>query len=181
MNSTTTSTSLGAPLGVVDAVGAVRDVPPSDGTWRRPPSYQVSVKGVVLQAGRVLVLHNERDEWELPGGRLEADETPEQCVAREIAEETGWRVRTGPILDCWLYHIDQVDRRVLIVTYGCALDAGQDAVAPVVSHEHKQVGLFPREEVEDLPMPAGYKRSIAAWFAYLADHSVPAVSHAAPR
>lgn len=181
MDSTTTSTSLGPSLGAVGAVDAVRDVLSSEGTWRPPPSYQVSVKGVVLQAGRVLVLHNERDEWELAGGRLEVDETPEQCVAREITEETGLRVRTGPILDCWLYHIDQADRRVLIVTYGCTLDAGQDAVAPVVSHEHKQVGLFSREEVEDLPMPAGYKRSIAAWFAYLDEHPAPAVGHAAPR
>jgi len=137
------------------------------GTWRQPPSYPVSVKGVVAQAGRVLLLHNEREEWELPGGRLEVDETPEQCVAREITEETGWRVLTGPILDSWLYHIDQVDRRVFIVTYGCVLAGGQDGVAPVLSHEHKQVRLFARHEVEDLPMPQGYKRSIAAWYAHL--------------
>jgi 8-oxo-dGTP pyrophosphatase MutT (NUDIX family) len=137
------------------------------GTWRQPPSYPVSVKGVVVQAGRVLLLHNDRDEWELPGGRLELDETPEQCVAREIAEETGWRVRTGPILDSWLYHIDQVDRRVFIVTYGCALAGGQDDLAPVLSHEHKRVEMFGRHDVADLPMPQGYKRSVAAWYAHL--------------
>jgi ADP-ribose pyrophosphatase YjhB (NUDIX family) len=55
-------------------------------------AYPVSVKGVVVRDGRVLLLHNERGEWELPGGRLEIGETPEQCVVREIAEETGWAV-----------------------------------------------------------------------------------------
>ena len=39
------------------------------------PGYPISVKGVVVRAGRVLLLKNERDEWELPGGRLEAGET----------------------------------------------------------------------------------------------------------
>ena len=55
----------------------------------QPGGYPVSVKGVVVRAGRVLLLHNERQEWELPGGRLELGESPPQCVAREIAEETG--------------------------------------------------------------------------------------------
>jgi ADP-ribose pyrophosphatase YjhB (NUDIX family) len=50
-----------------------------------PGCYPVSVKGVVVRSGRVLLLKNERDEWELAGGRLGAGETPEQCVAREIA------------------------------------------------------------------------------------------------
>lgn len=36
------------------------------------PEYPVSIKGVVVRDGRVLLLKNERDEWELPGGRIEA-------------------------------------------------------------------------------------------------------------
>jgi 8-oxo-dGTP pyrophosphatase MutT (NUDIX family) len=129
-----------------------------------PGSYPVSVKGVVVRAGRVLLLHNERQEWELSGGRLELGETPPQCVAREIAEETGWVVETGPILDSWMYFIDQVERTVFIVTYGCHLAAGQEDVDPVLSPEHKQVALFTEAEVADLVMPAGYKASIATWF-----------------
>jgi 8-oxo-dGTP pyrophosphatase MutT (NUDIX family) len=131
---------------------------------QRPCSYQVSIKGVVVQAGRVLLLHNERQEWELPGGRLELGETPPQCVAREIAEETGWVVDTGSILDSWMYYIDQVERNVFIVTYGCHLRAGQNDVDPVLSHEHKQIGLFTEAEAGDLVMPGGYKTSIATWF-----------------
>jgi ADP-ribose pyrophosphatase len=40
--------------------------------------------------------------WEVPAGKLDPDETPEACVARELEEETGYRagriVRTGEIL-----------------------------------------------------------------------------------
>jgi ADP-ribose pyrophosphatase YjhB (NUDIX family) len=84
-------------------------------------AYPVSVKGVVARDGRVLLLHNERGEWELPGGRLEVGETPQQCVVREIAEETGWSVTAGSILDAWLYHVAQAGQHVFIVTYGCHL------------------------------------------------------------
>ena len=34
----------------------------------------MSVKGVLLEDDRVVLLLNERDEWELPGGRLERGE-----------------------------------------------------------------------------------------------------------
>jgi 8-oxo-dGTP pyrophosphatase MutT (NUDIX family) len=122
--------------------------------------YPVSVKGVVIRGDRVLLLRNEREEWELPGGKLELGEDPAECVAREICEEAGWHVTTGPILDAWQYHIfDGAD--VLILTYGCHTSSTAD---PDVSHEHKQAGLFTRAEAMGLPMPDGYKKSIAAWY-----------------
>ena len=36
-------------------------------------------------------------KWDAPGGKLRPDESPEQCVAREIEEETGLRM-TAPSL-----------------------------------------------------------------------------------
>ena len=128
-----------------------------------PSAFPVSVKGVVSDStGRVLLLENERDEWELPGGRIEIDETPEQCVVREIFEETRWTVRAGPILDAWMYYVDAAERHVFIVTYGCFLDTDSD---PVLSGEHKGVGLFRADEIDGLNLPDGYRRSIATWFA----------------
>lgn len=126
-------------------------------TYRGP----VSVKGVVWHAGAVLLLKNERDEWELPGGKLELGETPEACVEREIAEELGLTVRAGPLLDAWLYHIfDGAD--VLILTYGCYPAPFTSATH---SAEHLAIGHFSLEELDSLRMPEGYKRSIQAWAA----------------
>lgn len=129
-----------------------------------PHMYSISVKGVVVRHGQVLLLKNERDEWELPGGRIEPTETPEECVAREITEETQWPVTTGPILDSWIYYINEAERHVFIVTYGCYPDTDAD---PVLSHEHKEVGLFGEDQIASLKMPEGYKRSVMTWFAQL--------------
>jgi 8-oxo-dGTP pyrophosphatase MutT (NUDIX family) len=126
-----------------------------------PHRFPVSVKGVVVRAGRVLLLHNERDEWELPGGKLDLGEDPRACVVREIAEEVGWQVTAGRPLDAWQYHI-RAGADVLILTYGCHLVSDTE---PVRSDEHDGIGLFTEEEAPGLRMPAGYRRSIAAWFA----------------
>jgi 8-oxo-dGTP pyrophosphatase MutT (NUDIX family) len=130
----------------------------------RAPRFPVSVKGVAVQDGRVLLLENERAEWELPGGKLERGEDPAACVVREIGEEAGWQVSAGPLLDCWQYHIGP-GQDVVIVTYGCPVAS---AGPPVVSAEHKRAGLFTGQELPALRMPGGYRRSIADWLARLA-------------
>jgi 8-oxo-dGTP pyrophosphatase MutT (NUDIX family) len=122
------------------------------------------MKGVVVRDGCVLLLRNERAEWELPGGRLEVGESPEECVVREIAEETQWPTTVGPILDAWTYYIAVADRHVFIVTYGCYPTTER---VPVLSHEHNGIGLFTEEQVASLPMPEGYKRSITTWYRHL--------------
>jgi 8-oxo-dGTP pyrophosphatase MutT (NUDIX family) len=121
--------------------------------------FPVSVKGVVIRRGAVVLLRNERDEWELPGGKLEPSESPQVCVAREIAEELRLQVRPTALLDTWVYCITP-EVRVLIVTYGCAETAEGEAV---LSHEHKQLRWFPLSEVPALRMPEGYKASIRSW------------------
>src|ERR671920_1716165 len=51
--------------------------------------------GVVVRAdGRIAVIHRPRyDDWSLPKGKLDGDETFEQGALREVEEETGIRGR----------------------------------------------------------------------------------------
>jgi 8-oxo-dGTP pyrophosphatase MutT (NUDIX family) len=125
--------------------------------------FPVTVKGVLLRNGKVVLLRNERDEWELPGGKLELSESPEQCLSREISEELGIRVEPQNILDSWVYTIaDGV--HVLVLTYGCT-ESSRDE--PVLSEEHKELRWFPLAEVDSLRMPEGYKESIRSWSAHV--------------
>jgi 8-oxo-dGTP pyrophosphatase MutT (NUDIX family) len=121
--------------------------------------FPVSVKGVVARDDRVVLVSNPRGEWELPGGKLEVDETPERCVAREIAEELALDVTVGPILDAWVYRVT-ASADVLVVTYGCEARTWPGRVA---SPEGKDVGLFTLDELDGLPLPVGYHAAIRRW------------------
>ena len=125
------------------------------------PRHSVSVKGVVLLGSRVPLLLNERDEWELPGGRLEVGEQPEACVAREIAEELGLSVSAELLLDAWVYEV-LPGRRVLILTYGCILTGGMPGSVQV-SSEHRDARLFEIHEMDSLRIPEGYRQSVRTW------------------
>ena len=60
--------------------------------------FWVGVHGVIADAGKLLILKRapgmsyEPGTWDLPGGHLAIGELFEECVAREIKEETGLAV-----------------------------------------------------------------------------------------
>lgn len=126
-------------------------------------SKPVSAKGIVLRrysdgGFRVLLARNPRGEWELPGGRPEADESEPDAVAREITEETGQLVWVTDLVDRFDLVIPEVvgpagaPATVEIAAYACHLAAKRPLR---LSSEHGQLGWLP---VADLPdsVPAGY-------------------------
>jgi 8-oxo-dGTP diphosphatase len=68
---------------------------------RDAPLPVVACVGAIVHdaAGRLLLIQRgtepSRGLWSLPGGRVEAGETAEQAVEREVLEETGLTVRPG--------------------------------------------------------------------------------------
>jgi 8-oxo-dGTP pyrophosphatase MutT (NUDIX family) len=121
--------------------------------------FPVSLKGVILKDSKIILLKNERNEWELPGGKLEPGENSEDCLIREIREELGVDVSIDFILDSWVYNIKK-GVLVVIITYGCHL---KDSTNIFISSEHKELGVFPLNHIEKLNMPDGYKSSIKRW------------------
>jgi 8-oxo-dGTP pyrophosphatase MutT (NUDIX family) len=122
-------------------------------------AYPTSIKGVLLVDRQVLLVKNSRDEWELPGGRIDEGEDHAQTLSREFAEELSIDVAMRAPIDSYLFEVIP-GRHVFIVTYGCTL-VGE--FRPIVSHEHIAHCLWPVERLSELRLPAGYKRSIEKW------------------
>ncbi len=64
------------------------------------PQIRTSARAILEQTGRLLVVayHDARGPWyTLPGGGQRHRETLEETLVREVAEETGARVRVGKL------------------------------------------------------------------------------------
>lgn len=123
--------------------------------------WPVSVKGVVWVGERVVLAHNARKQWELPGGRLDRHEAMEAGLAREIREETALEAVVGPLVGAYVF--DAIPhKRVVVLAYGCAASPDQ---TPSRSDEHSEVGLFAPDELDRLVVPERYRDAIAQWSA----------------
>jgi 8-oxo-dGTP diphosphatase len=63
--------------------------------------------GILTDGDRVLICQRRAGarfglKWEFPGGKVEAGESPEACLRRELAEELGIEAEVGPEI----YRID---------------------------------------------------------------------------
>lgn len=61
--------------------------------------------------------------WEFPGGKREAGETLEQCLARELAEELGIKIDVGRY--CFTVHHTYDDRSISLHIFQCDLLEGE--------------------------------------------------------
>jgi 8-oxo-dGTP diphosphatase len=77
--------------------------PGGDGQAGAAPR-RVPCAGAIIrdEAARLLLIQRRNEpgagQWSLPGGRIEAGETAEQAVVREVAEETGLVVSCGRLV-----------------------------------------------------------------------------------
>ena len=61
--------------------------------------------------GRILLLHRQREDigqWEMPGGKVEEDETPVLAAIREIKEELGVDVDIAQSLGSETFEVDDI-------------------------------------------------------------------------
>lgn len=88
--------------------------------------------------------------WEFPGGKLDGNESPRDCLRREILEELDLEVAVGDILEAAYYRYDWGP--VLILAFECRPLAGQIRNLQVA--EHRWVAL---EELSSFALlPADY-------------------------
>lgn len=92
----------------------------------------ITVAGLVVQAGRALIVRERargRIVLNLPGGHLEARESPEDALAREVMEETGHVFAPDYLLGCYLWHDLDRQRRYLRIVYAGQIDTSLPTAA----------------------------------------------------
>jgi 8-oxo-dGTP pyrophosphatase MutT (NUDIX family) len=130
--------------------------------WRAPMSlnHPTSIKGVVLHQDSVLLLLNERGEWDLPGGRPDADEDHRTALVREVREETGLVVEVSTFIDEHLFEV-LPQRFVRILAYACTLKTEATIALSHEHHEARWVDLSALgERIAGRPLPPGYLGAI---------------------
>jgi len=126
---------------------------------RYPDRPYVGVGGIIVHGGRVVLVKRRFEplagQWSVPGGAVEAGESLEACVKREMAEETGFEVEVGPVVEVLdritrddegkvLYHYVLID--YLCWAVGGQLCAGSD-VAEAVLVEPSELAQYELAEI----------------------------------
>ena len=87
--------------------------------------------GFVLAAQRSAVMSLPL-KWEFPGGKIDAGETPQDCLQRELIEELGIRINIGKPLSLTTYSYQSFT--VTLYPYVCSIDSGE-----LVLYEHAAI------------------------------------------
>ena len=77
------------------------DAPSNAANRTNGPALRFVAAALIVRDGQVLIGQRRPDQpmalqWEFPGGKIEAGETPEQALARELDEEVGIHATIGP-------------------------------------------------------------------------------------
>lgn len=117
----------------------------------------IEVSGRLLAARRSPTMP-EPGRWEFPGGKLEPNESPENCLQREIREELGLSIIVGAALP-EVVEI-QAERILRLMPFVCEMRAGEP-----IAHEHAELRWVRIDELLDLAWIPADLTIVQRWLA----------------
>lgn len=122
--------------------------------------FFVAVKGIIRRKdGKILILKRSAGDdhlpevWETVGGGMDAEETPQEALQREIKEETGLEVSVQEPFNVFTFR-KQTGEFKIGITFLC--DTEDDTV--VLSHEHSEYRwIEPKDFVDFSSVPSLYE------------------------
>jgi 8-oxo-dGTP diphosphatase len=122
------------------------------------------VAGLILdEAGRLLACKRPEGKhlggkWEFPGGKLEAGESPEQALVRELEEELGIRIEAGASLTPVVW--DYGRGPIRLHPFVCTILSGDPH-----PHEHSEIRWCSPDELKELDWAEADLPILGEWLA----------------
>ena len=135
-----------------------------DVNLNRPP---VRAAGILIEDNKILIVKQDvtkTRQWALPGGKLEFGETIEQCMIREMKEETGLDIAVKELLYITdrLPHLHQSDHIVhimlLVERIGGQLRSGKELEKE--TEKIKELAMVPVDHLPDYGFPPAFSELI---------------------
>ena len=105
------------------------------------------VAAIIIDNGKVFATQRGygefKDGWEFPGGKIDAGETPEEALIREIKEELDTEVEVKELLDTVEY--DYPKFHLSMDCFICKIKSGD-----LVLKEHEAAAWLPKEELDSV-------------------------------
>ena len=117
---------------------------------KRPCTYRVSTKGLVVKDGKVLLCLRGDGLWNLPGGGLEFDQSFHDNLRKEFDEELGIKIKNiseKPIY-LWTEKREDDDRDRLLLCY--RVEPGTDDFKTKIDDDCVEARFFTKDELEEL-------------------------------
>ncbi len=134
---------------------------------------KVDVRGAAFQDGRLLLVREISDgRWTLPGGWADVNQTPAECVVREVYEESGFESRVRKLAAVHDYrtrnpprHVDSIYKLFFL----CELTGGSARA----SEETSESAFFGRNELPPLSLGRSTPDQIELMFRHAEEPGLP--------
>lgn len=139
------------------------------------PKKRVAAGALLRDAtGRLLLVRpTYREGWGIPGGLVEAGESPKDGCEREVLEEVGLAIDVGALL-CVEWHAPEppADEAVVFLFDGGTLDAGQIASITLQDSEIAESRFATPDDAATLLRPARLSRRVQAGLGALGEGAI---------
>jgi 8-oxo-dGTP pyrophosphatase MutT (NUDIX family) len=117
--------------------------------------FPVSVKSILIDDQRVLLIKNERDEWDLPGGKIEKNCNVIETLIKEVKEELNITIDNYNILQAQKYLFRK--QEIIVVTYFSEI-TNEDPI--ILSFENIDYQFFSYDKLYELKLTPWAKDSL---------------------